>query len=176
MGCAADRAPQEETQTETRAREDLGECSWEEGGHTCWGTEGLSLGWWRSWTGLCLWEALMLRGPFGVVHVAPAHIPTSLWSMDVQVGSLTESKVASQGRLTTRGSPPDLETPSSWGIGSSILKGPSGQHSSHRKAAPSHSDFPCCGKDPSYSSEAPVAPASSPTSTWLLDLNHLTQI
>ena len=124
------------------------------------------------------------------VSVGSSDAERSLWSgacctrthshqsldMDVQVGSLTESKVASQGRLTTRGSPPDLETPSSWGIGSSILKGPSGQHSSHRKAAPSHSDFPCCGKDPSYSSEAPVAPASSPTSTWLLDLNHLTQI
>lgn len=76
MVCAADQAPQEETQAEIRAREDLGECSWEEGVLTCWGTEGLSLGLRRSWTGLCLWEALTLRGPFGMVHAVPADSAT----------------------------------------------------------------------------------------------------
>ena len=159
MRCAADWAPREETQTETRAREDLGECSWEEGGHTCWGTEGLSLGWRRSWTGLCLWEALTLRGPFGVVHVAPTHIPTSLWTWMSRWGAWPRARWLPQSRLTTRGSPPDLETPSSWGIGSSILKGPSGQHSSHRKAAPGHSDFPCCGKAPLLLKGSPSGPS-----------------
>lgn len=100
MVCAEDRAPQEETQAEIRAREDLGECSWEEGGLTCWGTEGLSLGLRRSWTGLCLWEALTLRGPFGMVHAVPADSATHshhLWEWDAQMGSWTESKVASPG-------------------------------------------------------------------------------